>query len=240
MGENAGRRRRRRRLGGHLQDRVAQPPVLRRAVPGRGHRRRRHRPRHPDDGRAAGRGDGLAALRPARRAGHRTACCPAWSPASADTATASGLPNIGGEVVLRRQLRRATRWSTRCASACCAPTASSSPRRDGPGQQGRAVRRPHRRRRHRRRVRARVGDLRRPRARRSGRACRSATRSPRRCSSSAAWRSSPPTWSSASRTSAPPGCPAPPPSWPPPAPAAWTSTSTSSRCAIRRSRRKRS
>ena len=28
-----------------------------------------------------------------------------------------GLPNIGGEVRLRRLLRRATRWSTRCASA---------------------------------------------------------------------------------------------------------------------------
>ena len=58
---------------------------------------------------------------------------------------------------------------------------------------------------------------------RSARACRSATRSPRRCSSSAAWRSSPPTWSSASRTSARPGCRARPPSSPRPAPAAWTS-----------------
>ena len=41
-------------------------------------------------------------------------------------------------------------------------------------------------------------------------ACRSATRSRRRCSSSAASRSSPPSSSSASRTSAAPGCPARP------------------------------
>ncbi len=40
-------------LGGHVQDRVAQPPVLRRALPGRGDRRRRHRARHPGDGRPA-------------------------------------------------------------------------------------------------------------------------------------------------------------------------------------------
>jgi phosphoribosylformylglycinamidine synthase len=48
---------------------------------------------------------------------------------------------------------------------------------------------------------------------RSCRACRSATRSPRRCSSSAAWSYSTPAWWSASRTSAAPGCPAPPRSW---------------------------
>ena len=49
--------------------------------------------------------------------------------------------------------------------------------------------------------------------RRSGRACRSATRSWRSCSSSAPWRSSPRSSSSASRTSAAPGCPARRPSW---------------------------
>ena len=61
----------------------------------------------------------------------------------------------------------------------------------GPRQQGRPVRRPHRPRRHRRRVACwprETFDDRRPGA--SGRACRSATRSPRSCSSSAAWRSS--------------------------------------------------
>ncbi len=85
------RRRRRRRagLGGHLQGRVAQPPVLRRAVPGRGDRRRRHRPRHPVDGRAAGRRDGPAALRPARRPRHPPGAARRGRAASAATATAS-------------------------------------------------------------------------------------------------------------------------------------------------------
>ena len=68
-------------------------------------------------------------------------------------------------------------------------------------------------------------------AARSSRACRSATRSPRRCSSSAAWSCSPPDWWSASRTSAARGCRAPPPSWRAPATAACTSSSTASRCA---------
>ena len=58
-------------LRGDVQDRVAQPPVVRGAVPGRGHRRRRHRPRHPRHGRTPGRGHGLAAVRPGRRRRHR-------------------------------------------------------------------------------------------------------------------------------------------------------------------------
>ena len=36
---------------------------------------------------------------------------------------------------LRRRPTSATRWSTRCASACCAPTASSWPRPTAPGNQ---------------------------------------------------------------------------------------------------------
>ena len=115
------RGRRRRRLGGHLQGRVAQPPVLRRAAPGRGHRRRRHRPRHPGHGRPAGRGDGPAALRRGRPPGHRAGCCPAWSPASAATATASACPTSAARSSSTRATR-ATRWSTRSASACCRST----------------------------------------------------------------------------------------------------------------------
>ena len=64
------RGRHRRRPGGGLQDRVAQPPVVHRAVPGRGDRRRRHHPRHLHHGRAADRAAELAALRRARRARH--------------------------------------------------------------------------------------------------------------------------------------------------------------------------
>ena len=59
------RHRHRRRLLRRLQDRVAQPPVGRRAVRGRGDRRRRHRARHLRDGRAADRAARLAALRAA-------------------------------------------------------------------------------------------------------------------------------------------------------------------------------
>ena len=65
----------------------------------------------------------------------------------------------------------------------------------------------------------------------AARACRSATRSPRRCSSSAAWSSSPPGWWSASRTSAARGCRAPPPSSRARATVACASSWTASRCA---------
>jgi hypothetical protein len=46
-----------------LQDRVAQPPELRRALPGGGDRGRRHPARHLHHGGAADRGHGPAALR---------------------------------------------------------------------------------------------------------------------------------------------------------------------------------
>ena len=66
---------------------------------------------------------------------------------------------------------------------------------------------------------------------RSSRRCRWATRSPRRCSSSAASSCSTPASWSASRTSAAPGWRARPPSSPARATAACTSTSTPCRCA---------
>ena len=72
--------------------RVAQPPVLRGALPGRGDRCRRHRARHHGDGRPAARGDGPAAVRRGRRTPTPGGCCPAWSPGSAATATASACP----------------------------------------------------------------------------------------------------------------------------------------------------
>ena len=70
-GRERRRRRHRRGLGGHVQDRVAQPPELHRAVPGRRDRRRRHRARHHLDGRPPGRGHGRAALRRHRPPRHR-------------------------------------------------------------------------------------------------------------------------------------------------------------------------
>ena len=104
--QDAGRHRRERRrhrhrpgLRGHVQDRVAQPPVVRRALPGCRDRGRRHRPRHPRDGRAARSPSwtrsGSARSTPRTPTGY----CPGSSPESAATATASGLPNIGGEAV---------------------------------------------------------------------------------------------------------------------------------------------
>ena len=54
----------RRRLRHRLQDRVAQSPQLHRALPGRGHRSRRHPARHLHHGRAPHRRAGFAALRP--------------------------------------------------------------------------------------------------------------------------------------------------------------------------------
>ena len=88
--------------------------------------------------------------------------------------------------------------------------------RVGHRQQDHPVRRAHRPRRHRRGFGAGVGHLRRRRVRRRRtrpeRSCRRfrwATRSRRRCSSSAAWSCTPPAWWSASRTSAVPDCPVP-------------------------------
>ena len=88
-GRERRRRRHRRRAGGSLQDRVAQPSVVHRAVPGRGDRRRRDHPRHLHDGRAADRAAQLAALRSARQPCRTAAFSKASSPASAATATAS-------------------------------------------------------------------------------------------------------------------------------------------------------
>ena len=63
-------RRHRRRPRGRLQDGVAQPSLVHRALPGRGDGRRRHPARHLHDGRAADRVAELAALRRARRPAH--------------------------------------------------------------------------------------------------------------------------------------------------------------------------
>ena len=234
------RRRHRRRLRGDLQGRVAQPPVATSSPT-------RARP-------------------PASAASCATSCrwAPARSPswtrcASAPATTPTpqrvlpgvvagvggygnclGLPNIGGEVVFDACYEGNPLVNALCVGVMRhedIQLAKASRRR----QQGHPLRRPHRRRRHRRRLgRSRRETFDDDRPGQAARACRSATRSPRSCSSSAAWRSSRRTSSSASRTSAAPGCPARPPSWPPTATAACTSTSTACRCATRRLRPRRS
>ena len=68
-GRERGRHLDRRRPRGRVQDRIAQPPERRRAVPGRGDRRRWDPARHLHDGRPTDRGPRCAALRrPGRRA----------------------------------------------------------------------------------------------------------------------------------------------------------------------------
>ena len=106
-GRERRRRRHRRRPGGGLQDRVAQPPVVHRAVPGRGDGRRRHHPRHLHDGRAADRAAELAALRPAPTTPRRPdGCSRASSPASRDYGNCIGVPTVGGEIVFDDELHR--------------------------------------------------------------------------------------------------------------------------------------
>ena len=110
----AGRERRhhrhRRRLRHRLQDRIAQSPQLHRAVPGRGHRRRRHSARHLHHGRAAHRGDGFAALRPAGRSARRGArnrrILEGVVGGIAHYGNCFGVPTVGGEMRLRALLQR--------------------------------------------------------------------------------------------------------------------------------------
>ena len=127
-GENAGVIDLGERRGGLLQGREPQPPVRGRAVPGRGDRRRRDPARHHRDGRAAGGAPRRAALRaPATRAST------APSPGSAHYGNCVGVPDRRRRGRLRRGLRRQRASSTRCASACCPPTASRARGATGPG-----------------------------------------------------------------------------------------------------------
>ena len=215
VGHRRERRRRRHRpgLGRDLQGRVPQPPELRRALPGRGDRRRRHRARHHLDGRAPGRGHGLVAVRRDRRTRTPIASCPGSSPASGATATASACPTSAARSSSTRATR-ATRSSTRSCVGVAAARGPAPRQRDRRRQPGRAVRRAHRRRRHRRRQRAGLGDVRR---RRAGQAPSGAGRRPVR--REGAHRVLPralraPIWSRASRTSAAPDSPARPASSP--------------------------
>ena len=150
-----------------------------------------------------------------------------------------GLPNIGGEVVFDDCYQGNPLVNALCVGAMRIEDIhlASAPRRR---QQGGPVRRQDRRRRHRRRLGARLGDLRTRAARPSAPPSRSATRSPRRCSSSAASTSTRRRSSPAYRTSAAPGCPVPPASSRPTATAVCRSRSTWSRCATRRSGPRRS
>ena len=229
-GRERRRRRHRRRLGRHLQGREPQPPDATSS---------RTRARRPASAASCATSSRWAPARSrswTRCASARSttptprASCTASSPASAATATASACPTSA-----------ARSSSTPCyqgnplvnalASACCGTRTSTSPTPSGAGNKVVLFG-------------ARTGGdgiggasllasetVRRRRARPSAPPCRSATRSPRRCSSSAASSCSRRTWSRASRTSAPPASPARPASSPPTATAACRSTSTRCCCA---------
>ena len=225
-GRERRRRRHRRGLGGHLQGRDR--TTTRRYI-------------EPFQGAATGVGGivrdiismgarpvavmDAAALRRHRPPRHRARRARRRLAASRFYGNCLGLPNIGGETwfdpVYQAQPARQRARGRRAAPRGPAPR--QRPRRR---QQGRAVRGPHRRRRHRRGIHPRLRHVRRRAARPSAPPCRSATRSPRRCSSSAASSCSRASWSRASRTSAPPASRAPPASSPPTATAACSSSST--------------
>ena len=111
--DGPGRERRRDRRGrrprGRVQGREPQPPLRRRAVPGSGHRSRRHPARHLRARRAAGRGARLAALRRPRHAAHAL-------PARARGGRHRRLRQLGRRADRRRRGRTSSRPTSRTAS----------------------------------------------------------------------------------------------------------------------------
>ena len=190
-------------LGGRLQGRVPQPPERGRAVPGGGHRRRRHPARRLRARRAADRDARLAALRRARLGALPLPVRRRSRAGSATTATRSACRPSAARSTSRRPTSR-TAWSTRCASGSPARRRWSAPRPPGSGNADRADRRLDRPRRDRRRLRACLGRARRRRRLEAPHASRSATPSRSRSCSSAASSCSARTCWSPSRTSAPP------------------------------------
>ena len=146
------RRRHRRRPRRRLQDRIAQPSVVHRAVPGRRDRRRRHHPRHLHDGRAADRAAELAALRPldGPTARARAASSKASSPASPATATASASRPSAARS-RSTSPTPATRWSTCFCLGIAKADALVKGKARGVGNPGLLRRREDRPRRHPRR-----------------------------------------------------------------------------------------
>ena len=86
-------------LARRLQDRVAQPPVVHRALPGRGHRRGRHHPRHLHHGRAPDRPAERAALRVARDAAAQRRIFEGVVAGIGGYGNSIGVPTVGGEIV---------------------------------------------------------------------------------------------------------------------------------------------
>ena len=120
----AGRERRRdrhrRRARLRVQDGEPQPPELHRALPGRGDRRRRHPARRVHHGGAADRLPQCAVASAIRSTRRRAISCPAWSPASAATATRSACRRSAAQV----------RFHPRYDGNCLVNAMAVGPRRD--------------------------------------------------------------------------------------------------------------
>ena len=135
-------------------------PQRRRALPGRGDRRRRHRPRHLHDGRAADRHARLAALRRARRAAQPLPARGRGRRASPRYGNCIGVPTVGGEIYFDDCYAGNSLVNAMCVGLI-------EQRRDRARQRQRrratrdARRRRHRPRRHPRRQRPRLGRVRR-------------------------------------------------------------------------------
>ena len=191
------RHRHRRWLRLRVQDGEPQPPELHRALSGRGDRRRRHPARRVHHGGAADRLPQRALLRRAGALRRRGISSPAWSPASAATATrlacrrsAARCASIRATTATawstpwRSASRARTRFSTPRPPASACPSSISAPRPAATASTAPPWRRP--------------SSARRPR--RSARPCRSAIRSRKSCCSKPASRSWPRAASSPSRT----------------------------------------
>ena len=135
-GRECRRRRYRRRRRGRLQDREPQPPLVHRALPGRGDRGRRHPARRLHDGRAADRDARIRCASAARTIRGPGTSWRASSPGSAATAIASACRRSAASASSTLPIT-ATSWSTRCASGSPAPTASSI--RPRPGRATRSI-----------------------------------------------------------------------------------------------------
>ena len=119
------RRRHRRRLRGRLQDGVAQPPELHRAVPGRGDGRGRHPARRLHDGRAPHREPQLAPLRAPRSPAHAGAAPRRRRRHRRLRQLRSACPRSAARCSSTRRTT-ATSSSTRSRAASPAPIASST------------------------------------------------------------------------------------------------------------------
>ena len=166
-------------------------PIVHRAVSGRGHRRRRNPARHLHHGRAAGRGDGFAALRadspsehgpPEQRRSHKNhSIVEGVVSGIAHYGNCFGVPTLGGETMFEPCYSRQS--AGECLRAGAGPARPDFLRQGGGRGQSRDLRRREdRTRRHSRRDHGQRRVQRRVRSR-SGPTCRWAIRSWRSCCS---------------------------------------------------------